>query len=150
MRHWLWEMDTPDWFASGEYVWQYDGYTIAMLYLLWNMRDKQTDGTQLHMHMHTHTNTMVESITLPITQRFSTFWDSRTSYKFYLLVVNHHWKLCHWKLPKLACLCVYILKNSLCSQTTRQKSVDNGPRVENCSYNSLNQDENCSVLFTQW
>jgi len=38
-------------------------------------------------------------------QRFSTFWDLRTTYKFCLLVADHHWKLYHGKLPKLVCLC---------------------------------------------
>ena len=50
-----------------------------------------------------------------------------------LSVADHNWKLCHEKLPKLVCLCIYILKkyrNSLCSRTTRQLAADHRLRTD--------------------
>ena len=58
---------------------------------------------------------------LSISPAVLNLWDLGTAYKFCLSGTDHHWKLCHRKFPKL---CVFILKRSLWSRTTRPMAAD--------------------------
>ena len=66
-------------------------------------------GTDKESHRSTrivfYCNSRVGSCTL--FQWFSTSWDSRTTYKSFLLVADHHWKFI-WKIAKIVRLvCLY-------------------------------------------
>jgi len=47
-------------------------------------------------------------------------------------------------------VCLYPKKFPLLTDHQAEVCGQRTTQVENCCYNSLNQDENCSVLFTQW